>query len=120
MLASHWKALSRLFLRSRPRRLARRPVRSMPGVEPLEDRLAPATYKVTLGGDAGAKDMGDPTGLSGDLRYVVEEANKTAAADDVQFLLPVAQLQIDLSPTSAYSYQQSSDDQRIYAGRRQS
>jgi hypothetical protein len=50
-----------------------------PSFEPLESRLAPAVYKVTMVTDlaplgGGQRDPGDPTGKSGDLRYAVTQA----------------------------------------------
>src|SRR5438309_306192 len=51
-----------------------------PLVEALEDRLAPANYVVNGTGDAGAG-----TGLAGDLRYCITQANASAANDTITF-----------------------------------
>jgi hypothetical protein len=49
-------------------------------VEALEDRLTPSTYTVTSTGDTGAG-----SGLSGDLRYCITQANSNGGANTIQF-----------------------------------
>ena len=53
-------------------------------LESLEERVVPAnTYHVTLATDntaTGQVDASDPTGLSGDLRYVINQADKVVNA----------------------------------------
>src|SRR5262249_6516379 len=49
-------------------------------LEALEDRTLLATYTVTLAGDAGSADPSDSTGLSGDIRYAVTQADQPATA----------------------------------------
>lgn len=57
----------------------------------LESRDAPATFKVVDNGDAGVG-----TGNDGDLRYVITQAELTAAADTIVFDLPANKLLIGL------------------------
>ena len=56
-------------------------------LEILEDRtLLSNTYTVTLGGDAGNANPTDPTGLSGDIRYCINQADQKAnAGSTIQF-----------------------------------
>lgn len=62
-------------------RIPRRPRRRKLRFELLEDRLVPANvYTVSLLGDAGTADVADPTGHSGDIRYVIEQADSPANA----------------------------------------
>jgi hypothetical protein len=49
-------------------------------VEALEDRLTPSTYTVTSTGDTGAG-----SGLSGDLRYCITQANNNGGPNTIQF-----------------------------------
>jgi hypothetical protein len=49
-------------------------------LEALEDRLAPSVYTVTSTGDTGAG-----SGLNGDLRYCITQANANAGTNTIQF-----------------------------------
>jgi hypothetical protein len=51
----------------------------------LEERAVPATYMVSLLGDAGMMDGSDTTGLSGDIRYCIDQANLNPGADTIVF-----------------------------------
>jgi hypothetical protein len=64
---------------------------SKPQLEELESRLVPATYTVTLGGDANAADPADATGASGTFRYCLNQAN-LAPGNVVKFALPAGTL----------------------------
>ncbi len=55
-------------------------VRFAPSLEPLEDRLAPATFTVTTTADAGA----------GSLRQALQSANALTGADAIEFNIPGA------------------------------
>jgi hypothetical protein len=61
-------------------RRATRHVNGRPRLEILEDRLAPATYTVNAITDTGAG-----SGLTGDLRYCINQANSTADVDTIVF-----------------------------------
>jgi hypothetical protein len=61
---------------------ARRP-RYRPCLEPLEDRLPLAVFTVISPGDTGGG-----TGLAGDLRYCLTQANATPGLDAIQFAIP--------------------------------
>src|SRR5579872_626533 len=79
-----------MFLASSPRRRSRKtstkPHSRRCSLEALEDRVVPAnTYTVTLASDAGSfssgtMDSSDPSGLSGDLRYTILQADKSVNA----------------------------------------
>jgi hypothetical protein len=79
---------------------ARKPHTRKPFLEVLEDRtLFDANmYTVTLPGDAGAADPTDPSGLSGDIRYVINQAdqpfnaNSTIHFDTARIGVPVIAL----------------------------
>src|SRR3954468_7976892 len=59
----------------------RRPRARQCFLEMLEERVVPSnTYHVTLPGDSGAADASDSTGLSGDIRYAVNQADLTQNA----------------------------------------
>ncbi len=64
--------------------LVRRPTRHLGrrawGVEALEDRMLLSTFTVNTLGDAGVG-----TGLSGDLRYVITQADQTAGDNTIEF-----------------------------------
>jgi hypothetical protein len=74
-LRNVFRARQATATRKASKRLPRASVR--PGLETLEDRtlLSGNPYVVDLAGDAGAADPKDPTGLSGDIRYCVTQAN---------------------------------------------
>jgi trimeric autotransporter adhesin len=57
-------------------------------LERLEDRSVPATFVVNTTGDTGAG-----TGLTGDLRYCITQANATPGADTIAFAIPGSGLQ---------------------------
>jgi hypothetical protein len=63
--------------------------RALPRVEHLEDRMAPAVYTVTAGTDLNPGGGGFGTGLTGDLRYCMTQAEATAG-NTVQFAIPGA------------------------------
>ena len=63
-------------VRRRARHLGRRAWR----VEALEDRMLLSTFTVNSLGDAGVG-----TGLSGDLRYAITQADKTAGDNTIDF-----------------------------------
>src|SRR5262245_59981504 len=80
-----------------PRRPSAPASRSRPAVEALEPRLAPATFTVTsplvsnvafavVGGQLDLGGVG--AGTSGDLRWCLSQANRTAGADTILFDLP--------------------------------
>src|SRR5262245_53135651 len=54
-------------------------------LEPLEDRWAPATFSVITIGDTGAG-----VGLTGDLRYCINQANALPGPDQIRFAIPGA------------------------------
>src|SRR5262245_9395565 len=61
---------------------------SVPRVEELEQRLAPATFTVVNTGDTGAG-----VGLTGDLRFCINQANAAPGPDAIDFLIPGAGVQ---------------------------
>lgn len=63
--------------------LARRPFRTRPSLEPLEDRLAPAAFTVTNVDDDGV----------GSLRWAITRANAVAGPDVIAFAIPGAGVQ---------------------------
>jgi parallel beta-helix repeat protein len=81
--------------RRSPRAKPARPLRYRPCLEPLEDRLALAVFTVISAGDSGAG-----TGLAGDLRYCLSQANATPGLDTIQFAIPGSGPHT-INPTSA-------------------
>jgi hypothetical protein len=57
-------------------------------LEVLEDRLAPAVFTVVNNGDTGAG-----TGLTGDLRYCINQANALAGPNTIQFAIAAGGVQ---------------------------
>src|SRR5262245_43941725 len=70
--------LNRRALFTLPGSSHRRSASARPRLEVLEDRLAPATYTVISDGDTGTG-----AGLSGDLRYCIQQVNFDYGGDIV-------------------------------------
>ena len=77
-LASVW------FDRPRPARTRVRPT-FRPCLEELEDRLTPNAYVVNLATDTSGSNTGTGSGLTGDLRYVLNHAIVDGQADTITF-----------------------------------
>src|SRR6516165_6006014 len=69
-----------LFDRSATRPIRKAPTRAPLGVELLEDRAVPSTFTVN-----GTGDSGTGSGLVGDLRYCITQANANAGPDTIVF-----------------------------------
>jgi len=69
-----------LFTRPATRPIRKATRRARPSLEALEDRLVPAGFTVNSIGDTGAG-----SGLLGDLRYCIAQANSTAGDDTITF-----------------------------------
>src|SRR5215475_10359595 len=72
--------IRQMFTRPATRPLRKAPARCRPALEVLEDRWVPSTFTVNSTGDSGAG-----SGLFGDLRYCITQANANAGADAIIF-----------------------------------
>src|SRR6266851_2227058 len=81
LLSAMTRYVRRSQLNRTPRRTDKRKARQQRlFLEPLEDRLAPAVYTVNALTDTGAG-----TGLTGDLRYCINQTNSDSGPDTIQF-----------------------------------
>ena len=69
-----------LFTRPVGRTIRKAPHRVRPVLEALEDRWVPSTFTVNSTGDTGAG-----SGLMGDLRYCITQANADGASNTITF-----------------------------------
>src|SRR5262249_13412339 len=78
-----------MSFRSRPRKVtaARRPRRFRPFVEPLEERVTPATFFVTNTGDNGGSNPAAGAG-TGTLRQAIVDANASSGGSTIKFNIP--------------------------------
>lgn len=72
--------IRQLFAPSVTRTIRKAPRRARPALEVLEDRWVPSTFTVNS-----TTDLGTGTGLVGDLRYCINQANSTAGPDTIVF-----------------------------------
>ncbi len=72
--------IRQLFARPVPHTIRKAPRRFLPGLEALEDRWVPSTFTVNSTGD-----LGTGSGLVGDLRYCIAQANSNPGADTIDF-----------------------------------
>src|SRR5262245_35618034 len=101
MMKRSW--IRQLFTRSVPRTVRRAPPRARLTLEALEDRWVPSTFTVNSTGDSGAG-----SGLIGDLRYCITQANlggtNTIQFDSNVFATPktitLSGTQLELSDTT--------------------
>jgi len=69
-----------LFARRVTRPIRKKPPRARPTLEALEDRWVPSTFTVNSTGDTGTG-----SGLTGDLRYCIGQANADNQANTIIF-----------------------------------
>jgi len=80
--------IRRLFAPA-PRTRRNEPARFRPRLEALEDRCVPTTFTVNSTGDSGAG-----SGLTGDLRYCITQANAAGGTNTIDFSLPTSAIKI--------------------------
>jgi hypothetical protein len=114
-----WASPHSRTTRQRPRAARSRSFR--PRLEPLEQRLAPATFTVVLATDAGGAGGQNVTATTGDLRYCINQANISGAGDLINFAIPgggihVITLSAANGPLPAFSDRGATIDGRTQGG----
>src|SRR5271166_997237 len=78
MMKRSW--IRNLFTRPVPPTIRKAPHRFRPALEVLEDRWVPSTFTVNS-----TADLGTGSGLAGDLRYCINQANSAGGAETIVF-----------------------------------
>src|SRR5262249_35748914 len=96
--------IRKLFTRPAPRPIRRAPHRTRLALEMLEDRWVPSTFTVNS-----TADLGTGSGMAGDLRYCLTQANSSSGANAIVFdptvfatpqTITLSGTQLDLSYTT--------------------